>query len=98
MSQCYRKNSSFVSRCIAGETILVPVTSNVAQLDSVFTLNDTGTLIWGQLDGQTPLDQIAQAVAVEFRVSAREAERDALHFLGSLEGAGLISRSTEAGD
>jgi hypothetical protein len=98
MSQCYRKNSSFVGRCIAGETILVPVTSNVAQLDSVFTLNETGTLIWGLIDGQTPLDQIAQAIAVEYHVLSEEAEKDALQFLGSLEGAGLICRSSEAGD
>jgi hypothetical protein len=98
MSQCYRKNPSFVGRCIAGETILVPVTSNVAQLDSVFTLNETGTLIWGLLDGQTPLDRITQAIAAEFHVSAEEAEKDALQFLGSLEGAGLIGRSSEAGD
>jgi hypothetical protein len=34
--------SRFVSREVGNELILVPLTNNVAQMNSMFTLNETG--------------------------------------------------------
>jgi hypothetical protein len=86
-----------VARWIAGQTILVPVSANVAQLESIYTLNETGTMIWELIDGRTPLDKITEAVTAQYNVAAEEAARDVRQFLDSLEEAGLICPSHGVG-
>ena len=63
-SKCFIKQDNFVTREIAGETIIVPIRSHVADLDSIYTLNEVGTLIWSLVDGKTPLPNL-RAIAPE---------------------------------
>ena len=87
---CFVKGPDLVARQIAGETIIVPVTSNVAQIDSIYTLNEVGSLIWGMIDGRTTADQLANAICDTYEVTREEATKDLGEFLGALEAAGLI--------
>ena len=84
------KESEIVTRNIAGETIIVPVKGRVGDMDSIYTLNEVGTLIWRLMDDGIPVNQMVDAVTEEYEVDAVEAERDVFDFLGSLEEAGLI--------
>lgn len=90
LQKSYVKDENLVTRCIAGETIIVPVRNLVADLNSIFTLNETGSAIWQWIDGKRSVDQIVHAVADEFEVTDAEAIRDLLAFLSGLEQAGLI--------
>lgn len=87
------KKGEFVMRSIAGETILVPVRSNAADLDSIYNLNQVAAFIWTRLDGQTNLRQLVEAVCTEFDVEPFEAENDALQLLSALQTAGMIQPS-----
>jgi len=89
------KEKDLVTRCIAGETIIVPVRSNVGDLDSIYTLNETGTLIWGLIDGHTSISQIIEGLCSAYGVIPEEAEKDTLDFLNSLEEAELIHGRVE---
>ena len=91
--QYFTKDSDLVTRNIGGETIIVPVRSNVGDLDSIYNLNEVGTTIWELLDGKTNVSQIAEAIQEEYEVSKEEAEKDAFEFLESLQAAGLIRLS-----
>ena len=62
---------SFVTRRIAGETILVPVTGHAADLDAIYTLNEVGSFIWHLIDGRRSAQAIAEAVSAEFERHAR---------------------------
>ncbi len=93
---CFTKKSDLVTRSIAGQTIIVPVTGGVGDLESIHTLNETGSLIWQLIDGQTPVGRIAEAMCEAYDVTAEEAERDALEFVASLQTAGLIRPSAQA--
>lgn len=84
------RDSNIVARRIAGEAVLVPVRSQVAELDSIFTLNDMGSLVWDLLDGERTVSQIAEVICASYEVTAEEATRDLLEFLAELESAGLI--------
>ena len=42
----YKKHGDIVSRKIMDEVILVPILKNVANMQSIFTLNETGAKIW----------------------------------------------------
>jgi len=84
------KEKDLVTRCVAGETIIVPIKNNVGDLDSVCTLNEVGSTIWQLIDGKKSVSKIAQAVHSAYEVPLEEAGKDSLEFLNSLESAGLI--------
>lgn len=91
------KDSDFVTRCITGETIIVPVRAGVGDLDSIYTVNEVGTRIWELIDGRTPVSRIVEAITNEYEITPEEAEKDIVEFLGSLEAAGLIQPAAQEG-
>jgi hypothetical protein len=84
------KEDGLVTRNIVGETIIVPVRSNVAEIDSIYTLNEVASLVWGMIDGQTTVNQLTDAICKSYEVTPEEATKDLDEFLGTLESAGLI--------
>ena len=77
-------------RLIAGETIVVPIRAQAADLDSVYVLNEVGGAIWELLETRCSAEDIAQAIASEFEVAEVAAGADVERFLGLLAGAGLV--------
>ena len=90
----FKRSEDLVTRRIAGETILVTVRSNVADLDSVYTLDEVGSRIWELLDGRHSLGQIAEAIEREYQVERDQARGDVAEFIAALRQAGLV----QAGD
>src|SRR5512136_2583227 len=86
----YVKTGEFVTREVAGELIVVPITAGVGDLDSIYTLNEVGATVWTLIDGRTTLDAIVTAVARDFEVASDQAKADVLEFITSLADAGLI--------
>jgi hypothetical protein len=85
-----RKAGTYVTRKIGEETLVVPIRGTAAELDSVFVLNDVGAVIWDQLDAHHGPEEIAQAVAADFDVSADVARQDVALFLHALKDAGVV--------
>jgi coenzyme PQQ synthesis protein D (PqqD) len=90
-------DKSFVTRRIAGETLLVPVTGHVADLDAIYTLNDVGSFIWHLIDGRRSAQAIAEAVSAEYDVTLERAALDVDELLTVLEAKGLARPSVEPG-
>src|SRR6267378_8560740 len=86
---------SFVTRQIAGETLIVPVTGHVMDLESIYVLNPVGSRIWELLRSPTTAERIAGIVAGEFAVAPQDAADDVAEFLGSLNTRGLIQTLTK---
>ena len=84
------QDQGVVTRQIAGETVLVPIRSGAADLDFIYTSNDTGTTIWECLDGKKTVDQIVETICREYDVPAEDATQDVMDFLSALEAAGLV--------
>ena len=72
LEKCFFKEDNCVTREIAGETIIVPIKGRVGDLDSIYTLNEVGTLIWQLIDGQKNIGQIVQAVRETYDVESEE--------------------------
>jgi len=87
---CFIKEEDLVTRDVAGETIIVPIKSNVGDLNSIFTLNEIGTMIWELIDGKRSVSEIAEAVCKTYEVKPEVAEKDTLEFLNTLQEAGLV--------
>jgi hypothetical protein len=91
LSTCFIKGNDFVTRCIAGETIIVPVRAHVVDLDAIYTLNEVGTLIWERLDGRTNVSQVVDVLCEVYDVAPDEATQDIVDFLDALQTTGLIA-------
>ena len=50
MLQCYCKAGDLVTRSIATETIIVPVRAHVVDLESIYSMDQVGSLIWQLID------------------------------------------------
>lgn len=92
----YSKAEHLVTRRIGGEVIVVPVSRGAADLEFIYTANETGARIWECLDERKDVSQIIETICQEFDVPPEEAADDVIHFLSTLEQAGLIF-SPEAG-
>jgi len=84
------KKGEFVTRSIAGETLVVPVRGQVGDLNAIYSLNEVGAFIWDQFDGPKSLTQIVEAVCGEFDVAREQAEKETSEFIAALEAAGMI--------
>jgi Coenzyme PQQ synthesis protein D (PqqD) len=91
MNECYRKSENIVTRRIAGQTLLVPVAANVADLDSLYMLNEMGTRIWELIGSNTTLDKVVETITREYDVEPEEAATSILEFINSLCEARLIA-------
>jgi len=74
-------SSSVVTRKTGNEYVLVTVTNNIADMDSVYTLNETGAFIWEQIDGKRSVHEIINELTNEFEIDDDTATEDVLLFL-----------------
>ena len=87
----YRKDDSIVSRRIEDEVILVPIRQSVADMESIYTLNEVGAHIWEQIDGRRTMAEILALVVEEFEVTGEEARKDLEEFISQLSAIGAIT-------
>ena len=80
----------FVTRRIAGETIVVPVSSRVGDLDAIYTLNEVGSQIWSLLEKPISIEMIVALLCEEYDAPPERIRTDVLELLDMLQGKGLI--------
>lgn len=90
LEKTFAKKTSIVTREVAGETILVPITGNIANMQKIFSLNPVGEFIWSKMDGTLAASEIVTLLQGEFDVEKHEAEADCIAFLQSLLETELI--------
>ena len=84
------RNQEVVSRRIDGELIIVPICSGVGDLNSLYTLNPVGSVLWDFMTEGHTIPEMVQRICDEFEVTAAEAQKDIESFLGSLMEEKLI--------
>lgn len=85
LNQIPSRSPSVVTRKTGSEYVIVPVTGNIADMDSIFTLNETGAFIWEQIDGEKSVEEIIRLVVDEFEIDRDTATNDVLGFLDSMK-------------
>jgi len=85
LNQKPSRSPSVVTRKTGDEYIIVPVTGNIADMDSIFILNETGAFIWEQIDGAKSVEEIIGLVVDEFEIDRETATNDVLDFLNSMK-------------
>lgn len=88
--EIYKKNDRIVARKVAGETILVPVKGDIADMQKIFSLNKVGSFIWDMIDGKRSLKDIREELISKFNVDEGVAEADLREFIRELVKEDLI--------
>ena len=80
----FAKNDQVVSRKIVDELILVPMRKDVADAETLYTLNEVGARVYELIDGERPLQGIMDTIVKEFEVTRQQAESDVREFVAQL--------------
>jgi len=78
------QSSSIVTRKTGKEYVLVPIANNIADMNSVYTLNETGAFIWEQIDGKKSVRDLIEALIAEYEIDKETATRDIFSFIEDL--------------
>lgn len=78
------QSSSIVTRKTGNEYVLVPITNNIADMNSVYTLNETGAFIWELIDGKRTIEEIITALTEEYEIDKQNAESDVFSFIDNM--------------
>lgn len=85
MKSVLSHSSSIVTRKTGNEYVLVPVADNIADMNSVYTLNETGAFIWEQIDGIKTVEEIILLLVKEYEIDNESAEKDVFSFIENLD-------------
>ncbi|MGH7838637.1 MAG: PqqD family protein, partial [Candidatus Binataceae bacterium] len=61
-----------------------------ADLDSIYTFNESGTKLWGVIEAGGSVAELAVFLQAEYGITAEHASGDAEVFLSDLTGEGLV--------
>jgi coenzyme PQQ synthesis protein D (PqqD) len=82
---------SVAARELAGEMMIMSATDS-----TLFSLNETATLIWNAADGKTSLREIVEnKICSEFDIDPETAYRDAESLVSNLAELGILQLSSE---
>ncbi|MGA7913683.1 MAG: PqqD family protein [Candidatus Acidiferrales bacterium] len=85
-----RRSSNVVSRVVADEAIVVPIRRGVADLNSIYTFNESGTLLWSLIEKGVDPAQLVAHLQAHYGLSHEQATADAESFLKELRAEGLL--------
>ena len=85
LNTVYHQNPEVVARKVSDEFILVPLSDDIADMDSIYTMNEVGAFIWENINGQRTVNDIVNEVLSEFEVSPDEAKNDVVVFFEDIK-------------
>ncbi len=86
----FRHADNIVTRKVMDETLLVPISGQLASMDNLYTLNETGAFIWQALDGSRSLTEISGMLERQYDAPGDVIAADVLEIADGLAKAGLI--------
>lgn len=75
------RSPSVVTRKTGNEYVLVPVENNIADMNSVYTLNETGAFLWELIDGENNIEDMIEALIREYDIDEQTATSDVSEFI-----------------
>lgn len=81
-----------VTRKTGNEYVLVPIANNIADMNSVYTLNETGAFIWDLIDGNRNLEEIIKALIEEYDINQQSASEDVLSLIKNMSNYLIINK------
>ena len=78
-------------REVAGQSIVVPLGSNVVTVNGIITLTESAVILWRKLEGGIDsMDELADALLAEYEVDRETALSSVEEFVGQLRDNSMI--------
>lgn len=90
ITKIFLKDPTVVFRNISGEYLLVPTKSNMADLDSIYTLSEVSARIWELIDGKNSVAEVSKKIFEEFEVTPDVALADSIEIVTNFIDKGII--------
>lgn len=78
------RSPSIVTRKTGNEYVLVPVANNIADMNSVYTLNETGAFIWELINGKKSVGDLIEALTEEYEIDRETATSDVFSLIDKM--------------
>jgi hypothetical protein len=91
LKSVYSHSPNIVTRKTGSEYVLVPVANNIADMNSVYTLNEPGAFIWELINGKRNIEEIINALSEEYDVDHDSAEKDVFSFINDMSNYLIIN-------
>jgi hypothetical protein len=85
------RSQSVVTTKTGNEYVLVPVANNIADMNSVYTLNETGAFIWEHINGENSVEDIINEMTTEYEIDYITASEDVYSFINDMRKYLIIS-------
>lgn len=85
-----KRSMSVVSRVVAEEAIVVPIRRGAADMDAIFTFNQSGTALWNMVEQGRSCGEMSAYLQREYALTAEQAAADTASFISDLAAAGLV--------
>ncbi|MBN1998785.1 PqqD family protein [candidate division KSB1 bacterium] len=96
LDHIYCQSPDVVSREIEGTIVIIPITAGIGDLENeLFSLNDTGKVLWHKLDGTRTLKEIVIELEDQFQSLPEIIEKDVVGLLTELLKRQLILDKSE---
>ena len=82
---------NIVTRKTGNEYVLVPIANNIADMNSVYTLNETGAFIWELIDGRKSVEEIINRLTEEYDIDYDSASKDIFSFINNMSNYLIIN-------
>lgn len=90
MDSVFKKSENVVFRKIGDEYVLVPLFASVADVESIFNLNETGAAVWEKIDGRKNIRDIVAEMQTEYEAENLLIEKDVIAFVNEMMTAKLL--------
>jgi hypothetical protein len=91
LSSILSHSPSVVTTRTGNEYVLVPIANNIADMNSMYTLNETGAFIWELIDGKRTVGEIISELVKEFDIDNDTASADVISFIDDMKKYLVIS-------
>ena len=83
-------NENFVLREVAGSWVVIPIGEKSVDFNGMMNLNESGVLLWRELEKGAEKEDLISVLTAEYDVSAEEAGEDIDAFVEILKKAGCL--------
>lgn len=87
-------SKSVVTTKTGNEYVIVPVANNIADMNSMYTLNETGAFIWEHIDGKNSVGDLIIELTKEYDINYETASDDVFSFIDDMKKYLVISEET----
>ena len=86
-----KRKEDFMLQTVGGEKLLVPLGSQVVDMNGLVVLNATGACVWEALAEERSVEELAALVAEQFEVDGDRARADVQAFVDEIGRLGLLA-------